>query len=359
MKKIDIILFVTTTLLVLFGLLMVYNASSFIAFRDFEDKYHYIKDQSVWVVLGYCVLFFFTFFDYKKLYYLAVPLLIASIGMLIAVLIPGIGISVLGARRWIDLGVVTIQPAEFVKLAIAIYLASWFSHKEKGRLAAFMLLLGTIMFLVMLQPDMGTMGIILAEALIVYFLSGASMTVFGLLLPLVALIGFILIKIEPYRAARLATFLNPNQSLDTSSYHVQQILIALGMGGITGVGLGNSLQKYAYLPENTTDSIFAIIAEEVGFLGSTILIFLFILLVWRGFYIAMHSKDMFGKLLAGSIISFLAMQTIINLAAQTALIPLTGVPLPFISYGGSALIVDMAAIGILLNISRQSYGKQS
>lgn len=336
---------------------MVYNASSFIAFRDFGDKYHYIKDQSVWVLLGFCVLFFFTLFDYKKLFYLAVPLLIGSIMMLIAVLIPGIGITVLGARRWIDLGVVILQPAEFVKLALAIYLASWFSHKEKGRLPAFLLLLGTIMVLVMLEPDMGTMGIILVESLAVYFLSGANLAVMGMLFPVISILGFILVKLEPYRAQRLATFLNPNQSIDTSSYHVKQILIALGMGGITGVGLGNSLQKYAYLPENTTDSIFAIIAEEVGFVGSTILILLFLLLIWRGFFIAMHSKDVFGKLLAGAITSFLAVQTIVNLGAQTALIPLTGVPLPFISYGGSAMLVDMAAIGILLNISRQSYGK--
>lgn len=220
---------------------------------------------------------------------------------------------------------------------------------------AFLLLMGLIISLVILEPDMGTAAIILAEALIVYFLAGANILHFVIVFPITVILGFILIVFEPYRAARLTAFLNPIKSLDVSSYHVKQILIALGVGGLTGVGLGNSLQKYAYLPENTTDSIFAIIAEEIGFIGAMMLILLFIIVVWRGFLIAAKAKDTFGKLLAGGIISFLAVQTIINLGAQTALIPLTGVPLPFISYGGSALVVDLCAVGILLNISKQSY----
>ena len=173
-------------------------------------------------------------------------------------------------------------------------------------------------------------------------------------MPILAGLGYLLIMIAPYRAERLATFFNFNQSIESSSYHVRQILIAFGSGGLTGVGLGESLQKYAYLPESTTDSIFAIVAEEFGFIGATALIVLFVLFVWRGFYIAVHAKDNLGKLLAGGITTFLGVQAIINLAAQTALVPLTGIPLPFISYGGSALIVDLCSVGILLNISRKS-----
>lgn len=356
MKRLDIFLFISTIILTLFGILMIYEASSYIAFRDFGDKYHYLREQFLWISIGIAGLIFFTFFDYHRLYNLSLPVLILAILLLALVFMPGMGVSALGARRWIDLKFITLQPTEFIKLAFAIYLAAWFSNKEKGRFIAFILLLGLIVFLVMLEPDMGTAGIILFESLIVYFLSGGNIWHFISLLPVVSILAYVLVKIEPYRAARLTAFLNPDSSLLTSSYHVRQILIALGTGGLTGVGLGNSLQKYAYLPENTTDSIFAIIAEEFGFIGSTILIILFGVVVWRGFMIAVCSKDQFGKILAGGLISFLGIQIVINLAAQTALIPLTGVPLPFISYGGSALITDLCSIGILLNISRQSHG---
>ncbi|HEX7042572.1 MAG TPA: FtsW/RodA/SpoVE family cell cycle protein, partial [Patescibacteria group bacterium] len=173
-------------------------------------------------------------------------------------------------------------------------------------------------------------------------------------IPIVGILGFLLIKLEPYRAKRLTAFFNTSGDITNSSYHVKQILISLGSGGVFGVGIGNSLQKYAYLPENTTDSIFAIIAEELGFLGSFILIILLLAVIWRGMYIALRCHDNFGKLLAGGITAFLGSQMLINLGAQTAVLPLTGVPLPFISYGGSALVVDLCSIGILLNIARQS-----
>lgn len=354
MKQIDLPLFLGVTALTLFGLLMIYDASSYIAFRDFGDKYRYFKDQVVWIMLGFFSLMFFSYVNYKRLYNLSVPILLVAMTLLVLVFVPGIGVSALGARRWVNFGTFVLQPAEFVKLSLAIYLAAWFSNKEKGRLLAFLLLLGVVVLLVLFEPDMGTASIILSEALIVYFLQGGSVWHFILMVPLAVGAGFAVIKLEPYRAKRLATFLDPNTSLETTSYHVRQILIALGMGGITGVGLGNSLQKYAYLPENTTDSIFAIIGEELGLIGSSMLIMGFIFIFWRGFRIAIRTKDQFGRLLAGGIVSFLAIQAFINLGAQTALIPLTGVPLPFISYGGSALVVDMSAIGILLNISRHS-----
>jgi len=352
--KFDSVFFAITLALTLFGLLMVYDASSVIAYNLFGDKFAYIKSQLIWSVLGFTALFIFYRVDYHKLYNLALPLLTTALILLVLVFIPHIGSGAKGANRWVNFGFITLQPAEFVKLGLSIYLAAWFSHKEKGRFFSFLLLMGAILFLVMLEPDLGTASIILSEAAIVYFLSGGSIIQFLIAGPIIAFIGFIYIILEPYRASRLYSYLNLGNSLNNTSYHVKQILIALGSGGIFGLGIGNSIQKYAYLPENVTDSIFPIIAEELGFIGSVILIAVFAALIWRGIFIAGRAKDNFGKLLAGGIIAFIGMQVIVNLGAMTALFPLTGVPLPFISYGGSALVIDLASIGILLNISKQA-----
>jgi cell division protein FtsW len=340
--------------LTLFGLFMIYDASCIMAFDVFHDKYHYIKDQFVWVVLGFIGLYFFSRLDYHKLYNLALPFFIIAILLLLAVFVPGIGAGAKGANRWINIHGFRLQPAEFIKLELALYLAAWFSNKEKGRFLAFSLLVGVVLLLVMLEPDMGTASIILFEAIIIFFLSGGKMFYFFAGAPLIAFIGYLFIKLESYRAERLTSFLRVDKSITSASYHVQQILIALGSGGIFGLGIGNSLQKYAYLPENVTDSIFPIIAEEFGLIGAVILITVYLLVISRGFIIASKAKDKFGKLLAAGIVSFIGIQIIINLGSMTALIPLTGVPLPFISYGGSALLVDLASIGILLNISKQA-----
>lgn len=353
MKQSDYLLLGTVTLLTLFGLLMVFDASSVISYNLYGNKYQFIKDQLVWVMLGFGALFICSRIDYHKLFNLALPLLISALVLLILVFIPGIGTAAKGAHRWIDLHFVSLQPAEFVKLVLALYLAAWFSIKEKGRFLAFAVLIGAVLLLIMLEPDMGTASIILFEAIVIYFLSGGSIRYFLLGAPVVLLGGFLLILLAPYRAARLTSFLNVDKSLADASYHIKQVLIALGNGGIFGLGIGNSLQKYSYLPENVTDSIFPIIAEEYGFIGSTLLIICFAILVWRGFMIAMRARDTFGKLFASGIVAFIGIQAFLNLGAMTALVPLTGVPLPFISYGGSALVVDMAAIGILLNISKQ------
>lgn len=355
MKNIDFVLLVVVVMLSFFGLFMIHNASSIIALSDFNDKYYYVKEQAVWMVLGFAALGFFTFFPYKRFYTFAIPILITAIVLLVMVLIPGLGIRSFGARSWINFHFFVLQPAEFVKLALAIYLAAWFSHREEGRLHSFLLLMGTVLGLIMLQPDLGTASIIAFQALIIYFLSGGAVRHFLMLLPVIGVAGLIAVLVAPYRLARITSFLNVGSDLSNSSYHVKQILIALGSGGVLGLGLGNSLQKYAYLPENVTDSIFAIIAEEVGFFGSLIVILLLAVVVWRGFVIASRAKDNFGKLLAGGIISFIGIQMVVNLSGMTVLAPLTGVPLPFISYGGSALIVNLAAIGILLNISKSSH----
>jgi cell division protein FtsW len=352
--KFDSVLFTLTLVLTLFGLLMVYDSSSVLAYNLFGDKFAYIKSQLVWALIGFAALFIFYRIDYRKLYNIALPLLVIALILLILVFVPGIGSGAKGANRWVNFGLFNLQPAEFVKLGLAIYLAAWFSQKEKGRFMAFLLLMGGILFLVMLEPDLGTASIILSESAIVYFLSGGSIIQFVVAAPIIGIIGLFYIMLEPYRRSRLTSFLNLGNSLSNTSYHVKQILIALGSGGLFGLGIGNSIQKYAYLPENVTDSIFPIIAEELGFIGGVILILVFAGLIWRGISIAGKAKDNFGKLLAGGIIAFIGMQVVVNLGAMTALLPLTGVPLPFISYGGSALVIDLASIGILLNISRQA-----
>ncbi len=352
--KIDWYLLGSVIFLLFFGVLMVYNASSVSALRDFGDKFYFLKEQIKWVILGLLALGFFTFFDYRLLYKFSPLILIIAILGLVLVFVPGLGMKASGAHRWINLGVAILQPSEFAKLALIIYLSAWFASKEKGRLLAFGLLLGVFVGLILLEPDMGTAVILGAVAIVLYFLSGAPFWHFLSFAPLVLFCVFALTKIAPYRAKRLTTFLDPASDPLGASYHLRQILISLGSGGLFGVGLGASRQKYSYLPESTTDSIFAVIGEELGFFGSTILIFIFIFIFIRGFKVAFLAKDQFGKLLAVGLSSWLAVQTLVNLGSMTSLNPLTGVPLPFISYGGSALISEMIGVGILLNIRKQN-----
>lgn len=339
-------------LISLFGLIMVYDASVSIAIRDFNDQYHFIKDQIRWLGIGYLALFIFSRIDYRFWKQFVIPILLITFILLIAVFIPGIGVRALGAHRWINLGFFVLQPAEIAKISMILYLSLWFSHVEKGRLISFLLLLGMVVGLVLLEPDLGTSFIIVSIAVSLYFLSGAPISHFLFLLP-VLLFGIGLLSIfSPYRLARVLTFLHPESDPLGASYQIRQVLIALGSGGVFGVGFGKSRQKYEYLPEANTDSIFAIIGEETGFVGSIVLLCIMLFVVWRGFRIARHAPDLFGRFTAYGISVWFAIQTCINLGAMVALIPLTGVPLPLISYGGSSLIIFMLSFGILLNISR-------
>lgn len=356
LKKPDFILGITIILLTVFGILMVYNASSVSAFRDFGDKYYYLKEQLKWFGIGLLSLGFLSFFDYRKLYFFSPFMLFISIILLAMVFIPGLGVKAYGASRWLNFHFLSLQPSELAKISLVIYLSAWFSGKEKGRLWAFLLLSVFLLALIFLQPDMGTAVVLGTTAIFLYFLSGAPLWHLFSLLPVAVASGLVLIRLSPYRFARLTSFLNPSDDPLGISYHLRQILIALGSGGLWGLGLGQSRQKYAYLPESTTDSIFAIIGEELGFIGATALIIFFLFCLWRGFKIAQNAPDRFGKLLAAGITSWLGIQFFINLAAMVVLIPLTGVPLPFISYGGSSLVVALSGVGILLNISRQRRG---
>ena len=337
----------------LFGLIAIFNSSVVAAFRDFGDQYHYVRDQSAYLILGVIVMFALAFFDYHRWYKLSIPLLLTTLIFLLAVFIPGISIQALGAKRWLNFGAFALQPTEFAKFALVIYLSAWFSEKEKGRLGAFLILLSVVLGLVILQPDLGTAVIISLIALILYFVSGGPIWHFLLMIPIAFLGVGALAIVSPYRLARVTTFLNPHTDPLGTSYHIRQILISLGVGGWFGLGLGRSRQKYAYLPEANTDSIFAIIAEEIGFLGSLALLGVLLFVIYKAFMIARHAPDRFGQLLATGVGVWFAVQTLINLSAMVALVPLTGVPLPLISYGGSNLIAMLAGFGILLNVQRQ------
>ncbi len=355
-QKADWFLIILVLGLTIFGLLMIANASVVEAYRDFGDKLYYFKLQLQWAGLGLIGFIFASFFNYRRLKSLAVPLLIASLISLGLVLVPGLGTKVMGAQRWLVVGAFRFQPAELAKLAFVFYLAAFMSQKKS--LWPFLILLTLLIGLVILEPDLGTAVIIAATGLVVYFASGAPLIWLGLLGILGFLAGLGLIFSSAYRKERVLTFLDPSRDPLGASYHIRQILLALGSGGLFGLGLGQSRQKYEYLPAAATDSIFAIMAEEIGFVGALVIILVFLLLIWRGFKIAKEAPDKFGTLLATGIISWIGFQTLINLSAIVALVPLTGVPLPFISYGGSSLILIMTASGILVNISKQKVVKK-
>jgi len=348
----DRILLGLIVLLTLIGILFVYDSSVVIAMRDFSDRFFFAKEQIKWLVLGWVVFTVFSFISYKSWYKAAVPILMVTIGLLLAVFIPGISVKAYGARRWINLGFTILQPAEFAKLALIIYLSAWFSSNERKRLVPFLMLLAMVVGLILLEPDLGTASIVLTIALFLYFFSGAPMYHFMVLVPVLAIGVLVLSVVSPYRFARLTSFINPEKDPLGSSYQIRQATLALGSGGIMGVGIGKSRQKYEYLPEANTDSIFAIIGEETGLIGATFVSALYIIVLYRGYTIARKVKEGFGRYLALGISSWIGLQSMINIAAISALIPLTGVPLPLISYGGSNLVVMLAGLGILMNVSK-------
>lgn len=355
-SKMDFGLLAVVFFLTAFGLVMIYDSSIVQALRDFSDKYYFVKLQLIWAAIGFAALLFFSKFNYQKLKKITIPLVISGIILLIIVIIPGVASEVYGAKRRIDIGFITIQPAEFIKLAYVLYLANFLSRLPKldhlNSLLASLATTALIIGLVLLEPDLGTASVIVAISLIVYFAAGLSIRYFLFLGPVIAILGFLFALSAPYRINRLLSFVNPLRDPQGSSYHINQILIALANGGLFGLGLGQSRQKYEYLPEVATDSIFAIVAEELGFFGSLILLTLLLFLIYRGIKIAKNATDHFGRLLALGITSWIGIQTVVNLGSMVALFPLTGIPLPFISYGGSALVTNLAAIGILLSISK-------
>ena len=336
-------------LLLGFGLVMVYDASVVEAEQLFNDKYHFAKLHSVWILIGALAMAVSSRIPTVWWQRGSHILFGASLGLLIMVLVPGWGSQIQGAQRWLTVGPVTFQPAELIKLTSVLYLSKWLL-KERP-VWNFLALAAGLLFLMMLQPDMGTAIILTATAFFMYYVSGAPLKILGGLGILGILGGLGLIAISPYRMRRGATFFDPTGDLQGSSYHLNQILLSLGSGGWWGLGLGRSRQKFQYLPEATTDSIFAVVGEELGFLGSSLVVITFLGLFWQLTKIVLREQDRGRQLLAAGLTGWLTFQTALNLAGMTSLLPLTGVPLPFISYGRSSLLVQMISVGILLRIS--------
>jgi cell division protein FtsW len=358
-NRIDrVLLYLTFTLLV-FGLIMIASAGIGYSRSRFGDAYFFFKRQLLGVSIGLIVLYLTQKIDFSFWKKISFPFFILSMVFLVLVFIPGIGSKIYGANRWIQLGVISFQPSEMLKLSLIVYLAAWLENRREKvndffeGLLPFTIIIAIISFLLIKQPDMGTLGVTILIAMTIYFVNGAK--IFHMFL--LALSGFlsfyVLMKTEIYRMNRLLVFLHPEMDPRGVGYQINQAILAIGSGGVLGVGLGHSMQKFNYLPEPVGDSIFAIIGEELGLVGAVILIMLFVLLIMRGLGIARNAPDNFSKLLAVGIVFWIFFQAFINIAAISGLIPLTGIPLPFISYGGTSVIFLMAGIGILLNISKQ------
>ena len=349
-------------LLVFLGLLMIASAGVALGWQKYQDAYWHLKHQLTMGVLPGVVAFWIcSRIDYKRWEKLASPMLFASIVLLILVFVPGIGAPWGTSHSWISVFGFSLQPSEIVKLTFLMYLAAWLASKEEHHIRdlsygffPFLIVLSIITALIVLQPDTGTMIIIVSMSLAVYFAAGGSLLHLSWL-GAAGLLGlWAIVKVSPYRAARLTTFLHPELDPKGIGYHINQALLAVGSGGILGRGYGHSRQKFAYLPEVVGDSIFAVIAEELGFLLSVVIIAIFAFVAYRGFRLAASCEDPFGRFLVVGIITWFSVQAMVNIGAILGIMPLTGIPLPFISYGGTAMFVSLAAAGILFNISKQA-----
>ncbi|MFC1644626.1 putative lipid II flippase FtsW [Patescibacteria group bacterium] len=361
-KYFDKPLFFTAFGLALFGVIMIGSASVLYAKTHFNDPYFLVKKQIFSGFLpGLLFLYIFQKIDYHFWKKVSVIFFFITLVFLMLVFVPGIGSSVYGASRWIDLGFISFQPSEMAKLSIILYLAAWLESKGKKKikdiyegLVPFLAILGIMGFLILKQPDTGTLGAIIFIAIAIYFTSGAKIShIFAIFLSGIAGLA-VLIKMAPYRMNRFKVFLNPELDPQGIGYQVNQALLAIGSGGFFGLGFGHSRQKLNYLPEPMGDSIFAVVCEELGLIGALIILCAFIFFAARGLKIAKNASDEFGRLVAVGIVSWIVFQAFINITAITSLIPLTGIPLPFISYGGTSLVFLMMAVGILLNISKRS-----
>ncbi|MEK4511858.1 stage V sporulation protein E [Paenibacillus anaericanus] len=340
------------------GIVMVYSAGSVLAFHDYGDSFYFVKRQLLFATLGLVAMFFMMNLDYRIVRKYAKIILIICFGMLILVLIPGVGVVRGGARSWIGISSFGIQPSEFMKLGMILFLSYWLG-KEDYRITSFnkgllppLALMGSAFGLIMLQPDLGTGTVMMGASLLIVFTAGAKIKHLAGLAS-IGVLGFIgLILAAPYRLQRITAFLDPWSDPLGAGYQIIQSLYAIGPGGLAGLGLGMSRQKYSYVPEPQTDFIFSILAEELGFIGGMLVLLLFLILVWRGMRVAMTIDDTFGSLLAVGIVGMVAVQVVINIGVVIGLMPVTGITLPLISYGGSSLTLMLTAFGILLNLSR-------
>ncbi|HHW41547.1 MAG TPA: stage V sporulation protein E [Syntrophomonadaceae bacterium] len=358
----DFILFLVVLFLLTLGIIMVFSSSYVYAQIHYGDGAHFLKNQLAWALLGIAGMVTVMKIDYSNFKRWAIPIFGASVFLLLLVLIPGVGITIKGSTRWLGVGPLTFQPSEVAKLAMVIFLAKFLSGHH-NRIKQFfrgfvppLLVVGIVCGLILAQPDLGTAVTIAGTAYFMILAAGARKTHL-ITLALVG-VGLVILAavVEPYRMERLTAFLNPwADPLDTGFQTIQS-LYAVGSGGLLGMGLGQGRQKFLYLPEQHTDFIFAVLCEELGFIGAFFVLLLFFAFMWRGLRIALKAPDNFGALLAVGITGMVVVQAVINMGVVTGSLPVTGITLPFISYGGSSLTLNLLGIGILLNISH--YGTE-
>lgn len=355
--RIDLWIFVAVIMLLSLGLVMVFSASSVMGLADAGNPYYYVQRQTILAVVGLVLMFMLMKLDYHVFKPLALPGLVLSFVLLIAVLFVGSGTG--GATRWIRIAGFNLQPSEIAKLVMVNYVAVYLSTKrDKARkffagLVPILLITGAQFVLILLEPDFGTAVALVFTVLVVLFAGGVHIGQLAFIGALAVPAMIYVLMMKEYRVRRLFAFLDPWSDPTDTGWNVIQSLLAIGSGGLFGLGLGKSKQKFSYLPEHHTDFIFAILCEELGFLGGATVLVLFGIIAWRGLRIAMRAPDLYGTLLAIGITSMIAFQAMLNIGVVTGSLPVTGIPLPFISHGGSSLLMSLAGVGILLNISRQ------
>jgi cell division protein FtsW len=357
----DPVLLISVMLLIGIGLVAVYSASSILAEARYGDHYYYLKRQTIFCLFGVMLMILaknINYLFYRKLVYVLLGLVFL---LLILLLVPGLGIKVGGAQRWIKFGFISLQPSEAAKLSLAIFMAYSMSKNVEhmgtflNGLLPHLLMAAIVIALILLQPDLGTAVIIGMWVLILLFVGGVNLGQLLVLLGLMTPAVFYLISHTAYRLHRWWAFLNPWEDPHGFGFQIIHSFLAFGSGGLAGVGLGNSKQKLFYLPEPHTDFVAAIIAEEAGFIGVSVLLILFALIVIRGIKIALNAPDLFGTYLALGISCMLAVQVMVNMGVVMALLPTKGLTLPFISYGGSSLVISLISMGVLMSISRKAF----
>ena len=361
-RRFDPILLIVTIFLVGLGIVMVYSASFAIAGQRFGDPYHFLKKQALAAALGMGLMFFVARIDYHRWQVLAIPLLGLSAVLLGVLILPGLRHEIGGSARWLKVSFLSFQPAELAKVALVIYMARSLTKKE-GRMKEFsvgilphLIVLGGLFALVLKQPDFGTGIVFAALVFILLFAGGARLLFLGsMVLAALPLLFYVATRAD-YRKGRLLTFLNPWNDAGNAGFQIIQSFLAFGVGKVFGAGLGDGRQKLFYLPEVHTDFIFSVIGEELGLIGVTAVIGLFVLLILRGFRCCFRAPDLFGTYLALGITVLMAVQTLLNMGVVMGLLPTKGSTLPFISYGGTSLMINLMAVGVLLNISSQGAG---
>lgn len=363
----DYILGLSVIILLIIGLVIMYSISPILTIRTIggSSKNYYFNNQLITSLIGISGMLLLSRFNYIYLRKLALPFMLIAVTLSLLLLVPFLALESKGAVRWISFGFVSMQPAEVLKLALVIYLAAWFEKKSQllsnfsETVVPFGVTIGFLAFMVaVLQKDFGTTIVIVGLAAVMYFIAGAPLKHIGLMGGVGLVSSLVLILPFAHRVNRIKTFLDTSADTQSLGYQVNQALITIGSGGLVGVGLGKSLQIHGYVPEAANDSIYAILGEQFGLVGTIAILLIFAYIAYRGFLIAKNAPNQFSRLLAAGITSWITIQAFVNISANVGLIPLTGIPLPFISFGGTAMVATLAGVGILLNISRYTEGER-